>query len=49
MPTLTLARFRAGRLTSTWNWTSQIEKKNYYPLFMLTGFKGFDGDFTKDE
>ena len=38
-----------GRLTSTWNWTSQIEKKPYYPLFMLCGFKGFDGDFAKDE
>ena len=34
-----------GRLTSAWNWCSRIEKKTYYPLFMLTGFTGFDGDF----
>ena len=34
-----------GRLTSAWNWCSKIEKKGYYPLFMLAGFNGFDGDF----
>jgi hypothetical protein len=34
-----------GRLTSTWNWTSKLEKKPFYPLFMLTGFEGFDGSF----
>lgn len=34
-----------GRLTSAWNWCSQIEKKRYYPVFMLTGFFGFDGKF----
>eukprot|EP01126_Amoeba_proteus_P012487 TRINITY_DN1514_c0_g1_i5.p1 TRINITY_DN1514_c0_g1~~TRINITY_DN1514_c0_g1_i5.p1 ORF type:complete len:366 (-),score=76.66 TRINITY_DN1514_c0_g1_i5:173-1270(-) len=34
-----------GRLTSAWNWCSQLEKKKYYPLFLLTGFMGFDGDF----
>ena len=33
-----------GRLTSAWNWCSQIEKKPYFPLFLLTGFVGFDGD-----
>jgi len=32
-----------GRLTSAWNWCSKIEKKNYYPVFKLTGFTGFDG------
>lgn len=34
-----------GRLTSAWNWCSAIEKKPYYPIFALTGFAGFDGDF----
>jgi len=36
-----------GRLTSAWNWCSLIEKKPYYPIFLLTGFIGFDGDFQK--
>jgi hypothetical protein len=36
-----------GRLTSAWNWCSQIEKKDYYPVFLLTGFFGFDGSFKK--
>ena len=36
-----------GRLTSSWNWCSKIEKKPYYPLFMLAGFNGFDGDFKE--
>jgi len=34
-----------GRLTSTWNWCSRIEKKKYNHFFMLAGFQGFDGDF----
>jgi hypothetical protein len=34
-----------GRLTSSWNWCSKIEKKPFFPLFLLTGFKGFDGGF----
>jgi len=34
-----------GRLTSSWNWCSKIEKKAYFPVFLLTGFKGFDGRF----
>ena len=34
-----------GRLTSSWNWTSLIAKKNYYHAFMMSGFQGFDGDF----
>ncbi|CAJ0764434.1 19948_t:CDS:2, partial [Entrophospora sp. SA101] len=25
-----------GRLTSAWNWCSQIEKKTYFPVFLLT-------------
>lgn len=33
-----------GRLTSAWNWCSKIEKKPYFPVFLLTGFVGFDGD-----
>ena len=32
-----------GRLTSSWNWCSKIEKKKYFPLFLLTNFVGFDG------
>jgi len=36
-----------GRLTSAWNWCSQIEKKDYYPIFTLTGFNGFDGSFKR--
>ncbi|KAH8739683.1 hypothetical protein FG386_001240 [Cryptosporidium ryanae] len=34
-----------GRLTSAWNWCSNIEKKPYFPIFLLTGFMGFDGKF----
>jgi hypothetical protein len=32
-----------GRLTSAWNWCSKIEKKPFFPLFLLTNFVGFDG------
>lgn len=32
-----------GRLTSSWNWCSTIERKAYFPLFLLTNFIGFDG------
>lgn len=32
-----------GRLTSAWNWCSSIESKPYFPVFLLTGFSGFDG------
>mmetsp|Transcript_3287 Transcript_3287/g.4812 ORF Transcript_3287/g.4812 Transcript_3287/m.4812 type:complete len:582 (+) Transcript_3287:190-1935(+) len=34
-----------GRLTSAWNWCSQLPTKPFYPIFKLTGFIGFDGDF----
>ncbi|PHJ24171.1 adenylosuccinate lyase [Cystoisospora suis] len=34
-----------GRLTSAWNWCSTIEKKSFFPAFLLTGFQGFDGKF----
>jgi hypothetical protein len=36
-----------GRLTSAWNWCSQLSTKPYYPLFRLTGFLSFDGQFEK--
>jgi hypothetical protein len=36
-----------GRLTSAWNWCSLLQKKPYYPLFKLTGFLSFDGEFDK--
>jgi len=36
-----------GRLTSAWNWCSKLEEKDYFHLFKLTGFLGFDGDFQK--
>ncbi|RYY88525.1 DUF2009 domain-containing protein [archaeon] len=36
-----------GRLTSAWNWCSQLSRKPYYPLFRLTGFLSFDGEFEK--
>ncbi|KIJ37434.1 hypothetical protein M422DRAFT_50502 [Sphaerobolus stellatus SS14] len=34
-----------GRLTSAWNWCSSIEKKQYWPVFLLTGFTSFDGEW----
>jgi len=36
-----------GRLTSAWNWCSNLSKKPYYSLFKMSGFAGFDGDFHK--
>ncbi len=36
-----------GRLTSAWNWCSSLAAKPYYPLFRLTGFLSFDGEFDK--
>ncbi|KAJ9076103.1 hypothetical protein DSO57_1029379 [Entomophthora muscae] len=35
-----------GRLTSAWNWCSLIEKKPFYPVFLMTGFVGFDGEWA---
>jgi hypothetical protein len=26
-----------GRLTSAWNWCSSLEKKRYFPIFLLAG------------
>jgi len=34
-----------GRLTSAWNWCQALQSKPYYPIFKLTGFVGFDGEF----
>lgn len=34
-----------GRLTSAWNWCSQLDSKPFYNIFKLAGFTGFDGDF----
>ncbi|KAJ3740991.1 hypothetical protein DFH05DRAFT_1580352 [Lentinula detonsa] len=34
-----------GRLTSAWNWCSTLEKKRFFPVFLLSGFIGFDGDW----
>eukprot|EP01033_Poteriospumella_lacustris_P014023 gene14023-10021_t len=36
-----------GRLTSAWHWCSQLAGKPFYPLFKLTGFASFDGEFDK--
>eukprot|EP00903_Cladosiphon_okamuranus_P015202 g14052.t1 len=36
-----------GRLTSAWNWCSKLEKKSFMYIFMLSGFSGFDGDFSR--
>ena len=33
-----------GRLTSAWNWCAKLPKKDYYHLFQMSGFTGFDGD-----
>jgi len=37
-----------GRLTSSWNWCSKIEKKDFYSIFLLSNFQGFDGDYKKE-
>ncbi|KAE9090881.1 UPF0652 protein [Phytophthora fragariae] len=34
-----------GRLTSAWNWCSNLHKKPFFPIFKITGFVGFDGKF----
>lgn len=34
-----------GRLTSSWNWCANLHKKLYYPVFLMTDFAGFDGDW----
>jgi len=32
-----------GRLTSAWNWANMVCKKDYYSVFLMAGFSGFDG------
>ncbi|CDK26121.1 unnamed protein product [Kuraishia capsulata CBS 1993] len=32
-----------GRLTSAWNWANKIGQKEYYKVFLLSGFIGFNG------
>ncbi|CAI5734470.1 unnamed protein product [Hyaloperonospora brassicae] len=34
-----------GRLTSAWNWCSNLHQKPFFPIFKITGFVGFDGKF----
>ena len=34
-----------GRLTSAWNWCSKLPEKPFFPIFKLSGFVGFDGEF----
>eukprot|EP01121_Diplochlamys_sp_Union-15-3_P020013 TRINITY_DN7678_c0_g1_i1.p1 TRINITY_DN7678_c0_g1~~TRINITY_DN7678_c0_g1_i1.p1 ORF type:complete len:371 (+),score=60.06 TRINITY_DN7678_c0_g1_i1:125-1114(+) len=36
-----------GRLTSAWNWCSNLPTKDFYPVFKLSGFTSFDGDWQK--
>nr|CCA26738.1 conserved hypothetical protein [Albugo laibachii Nc14] len=35
-----------GRLTSAWNWCSNLHRKPFFPVFQLAGFVGFDGKFA---
>ena len=35
-----------GRLTSAWNWCSQLPSKPYFVVFRLAGFTSFDGQFN---
>ena len=35
-----------GRLTSAWNWCSQLPSKPFYVVFKLAGFASFDGQFA---
>jgi len=37
-----------GRLTSAWNWCSKIAKKDFYAVFSMAGFLGFDGSYRDD-
>jgi len=37
--------FLLGRLTSAWEWCNNLEKKRFFPVFLLTGFWSFDGEW----
>ncbi|KAH3763585.1 UPF0652 protein [Pelomyxa schiedti] len=34
-----------GRLTSAWNWCNTLERKEFFSVFLLAGFVGFDGEW----
>lgn len=34
-----------ARLTSSWNWCQDLPQRDYFFLFRLAGFLGFDGEF----
>ncbi|KAH3759212.1 UPF0652 protein [Pelomyxa schiedti] len=34
-----------GRLTSAWNWCNHLDQKEFYAVFLLSGFTGFDGEW----
>ena len=34
-----------GRLTSAWQWCTTLSSKPFFPLFLLAGFVGFDGEW----
>uniref|UniRef100_A0A7S3BHB9 Non-canonical E2 ubiquitin-conjugating enzyme C-terminal domain-containing protein n=1 Tax=Haptolina ericina TaxID=156174 RepID=A0A7S3BHB9_9EUKA len=36
-----------GRMTSAWNWCSQLPSKPFYIVFKLAGFTSFDGQFQQ--
>lgn len=38
-----------GRLTSTWNWCSELSKKPYHGVFLFSGFQGFDAFENQQE
>ena len=38
-----------GRLTSTWNWCSELAKKPYHGIFLFSGFQGFDAFENQQE
>ena len=38
-----------GRLTSTWNWCSELSKKPYHGIFLFSGFQGFDAFENQQE
>ncbi|POM79677.1 RxLR effector candidate protein [Phytophthora palmivora] len=44
---VTLVSSKRGvlRITSAWNWCSNLHKKPFFPIFKITGFVGFDGKF----
>lgn len=38
-----------GRLTSTWNWCSELSKKPYHAVFLFSGFQGWDAFENQQE